>query len=145
MIYNVKREKIEEVLNNMEKVLSYMESVLKAEKTEVLQNPITVLAMERALHIAIESIVDAGNFIIDGFIMRDPGSYSDIVEILEDEKVIPQEDAALLKGFIVFRKNLVHEYFMIQPEQIYQLLLDSHSTLLKFGQHVRKYLEKELG
>lgn len=28
---------------------------------------------------------------IDGFIMRDPGSYEDIIDILVDERVIPKD------------------------------------------------------
>ena len=36
----------------------------------------------------IESIIDVGNTMIDGFIMRDPGGYEDIIDIMEDEKVI---------------------------------------------------------
>ena len=28
---------------------------------------------------------------IDGFIMRDPGGYEDIIDIMEDEKVITKE------------------------------------------------------
>ena len=30
---------------------------------------------------------------IDGFIMRDPGSYEDIIDIMEDERVITTEMA----------------------------------------------------
>ena len=35
-------------------------------------------------------MMDVGNLMIDGFIMRDPGSYEDIIDILIDEKVITQ-------------------------------------------------------
>ena len=31
----------------------------------------------------IESSVDIGNMIIDGFILRDPGNYKDVIDILE--------------------------------------------------------------
>ena len=42
---------------------------------------------------------------IDGFIMRDPGSYDDIIDILEDEKVIQSEQAIPLKAFISLRSD----------------------------------------
>ena len=35
----------------------------------------------------MESMMDVGNLMIDGFIMRDPGSYEDIIDILVDEKL----------------------------------------------------------
>ena len=33
----------------------------------------------------IESSVDIGNMIIDAFILRDPGNYKDVIDILELE------------------------------------------------------------
>lgn len=42
---------------------------------------------------------------IDGFIMRDPGSYDDIMDILVDEKVVTEEEGTHLKQFISYRKN----------------------------------------
>ena len=42
---------------------------------------------------------------IDGFIMRDPGSYDDIIDIMEDEKVISSEMADPLKKVIGITKN----------------------------------------
>lgn len=45
-------------------------------------------ALERIVHLLIENVLDVGNAMIDGFIMRDPGSYDDIIDILVDEKVV---------------------------------------------------------
>lgn len=44
-------------------------------------------------------MLDVGNAVIDGFIMRDPGSYEDIIDILQDEKVISEEKAMQFKRF----------------------------------------------
>ena len=35
---------------------------------------------------------------IDGFIMRDPGSYEDIIDILMDERVISAEEGQAMKS-----------------------------------------------
>ncbi|GAA3319942.1 hypothetical protein GCM10020331_028930 [Ectobacillus funiculus] len=42
--------------------------------------------------------LDVGNAIIDGFIMRDPGSYEDIIDILVDEKGCTAERGRGPKG-----------------------------------------------
>ena len=52
----------------------------------------------------IEAILDVGNSMIDGFIMRDPGSYDDIIDIMEDEKVITEEMSTSIKRIIGFQK-----------------------------------------
>ncbi|MCG6197821.1 DUF86 domain-containing protein, partial [Anoxybacillus sp. LAT_38] len=66
----------------------------------VLADDVAEAAMERALHLSIEAVIDVGNALIDGFIMRDPGSYSDIVEILRDERVISDEQARVLTDVV---------------------------------------------
>lgn len=42
-------------------------------------------AFERVAQMLIESSVDIGNMIIDAFILRDPGNYKDVIDILELE------------------------------------------------------------
>lgn len=143
-MYNVNREKIEDILLNMSDVLNIIKPVISMNQDEFLKDQIIVLATERAMHISIESIVDVGNLIIDGFIMRDPGSYIDIIEILRDEQVLPEVDADTLKEFMAFRKSLVHEYTLVQPEELYNLMVKGFQTVLDFKNHIRVYLTKEL-
>lgn len=81
---------------------------------------------------------------IDGFIMRDPGSYEDIVEILRDEQVIPEELSNPLKDLVNYRRNLITTYTEIKAEDIYNLSKNSLSALKQFPGYVRNYLEKEL-
>src|SRR3954451_19698817 len=71
------------------------------------------IAVMRSLHIGVECIIDIGNTIIDGFIMRDPGGYLDIIDILEDEQVISLDLAIKLKEFVTFREQLVRNYDQI--------------------------------
>ena len=46
-------------------------------------NKRNLYAFERIGQMLIESSVDIGNMIIDGFILRDPGNYKDVIDILE--------------------------------------------------------------
>ena len=54
-------------------------------------NKRNLYAFERIGQMLIESSVDIGNMIIDGFILRDPGNYKDVIDILELENVISKE------------------------------------------------------
>ena len=76
--------------NNITATLTYMNSIVNViEKTSKFPlGEVEELALERIAQNIIESIIDVGNSMIDGFIMRDPGSYDDIIDILLDEKVI---------------------------------------------------------
>ena len=68
--------------------------------------PFRKKALERIVHLLVECILDTGNDMIDGFIMRDPGSYDDIMDILVDEKVVPTEEGTHLKNWSRVVKHL---------------------------------------
>jgi uncharacterized protein YutE (UPF0331/DUF86 family) len=138
-MYFVDRDKIEERLVYMNDQLSVFNAGSEWEST------IEKLALERIGHTLIESVLDVGNSMIDGFIMRDPGSYEDIIDILLDEKVIDGGMSKDLKRLIEQRKTLVQEYTKVDCEELGGILTEVKPTLEQFPVHIRRYLENELG
>lgn len=138
-MYFVDREKIVKTLDYINKTL------LLFQQTQNWSKPIEKLALERLAQNVIEAVIDVGNQMIDGFIMRDPGGYEDIVDILVDERVVSKEDEAGLKQVVQLRKTLVHDYVDIDHERIEQVLNQNKAKLSAFPQQVTEYLEKELG
>ncbi|MBE4907409.1 DUF86 domain-containing protein [Bacillus luteolus] len=138
-MYFVDREKIEQTLLCLESHLD-----LYHQQPEWVSS-IERKALERITHIVIEAILDVGNSMIDGFIMRDPGSYEDIIDILEDEKVVNTTHASQLKQVIKMRKNIVQEYLEIDHSEVSQIIKDNESALSSFSANIRSYLENELG
>ena len=137
-MYFVDRSKIEQTLIYMEQVLDELK---KASHSSFADR----LALERMVHIAIESILDVGNMMIDGFIMRDPGSYEDIIDILVDEKVLMQEEEDAYKSFIGLRKMLVNEYASVDHASLSVTLEKSIRSIKKFEERILQYLDNELG
>ena len=138
-MYFVDRQRIEDIL-------SYLTEQYQLVNTkEAWNSPLEKLALERILHVVIEGVLDVGNQVIDGFIMRDPGSYEDIVDILVDEKVIPESDQEAYKVLVQERKSLVQEYDHMDHEHIMGLLKTYLNTWGKFPGYVRDFLHRELG
>jgi uncharacterized protein YutE (UPF0331/DUF86 family) len=138
-LYFVDRELIEERLLFLEKQIELFEG--KNEWTSSLEQA----ALERLTQMMIESILDVGNAMIDGFIMRDPGSYEDIIDILEDEKVISNEMAQDLKVMVQYRKTLVQDYTRIDHEDVKNTFSKILPSIKLVGGSVRQYLSNELG
>src|SRR5699024_5817780 len=136
-MYFVDRSKIEETLK-------YIDTLQKTFHQNEFKNTIENLGLERLIHVMIESIIDVGNMMIDGFIMRDPGSYEDIIDILIDEKVIPEADETAYKEVIKLRTDLVRDYASIDHNMLYKTILTHEKKLAHFSQHITKYLENEL-
>lgn len=137
-MYFVDRSKIEHILK-------HIDVLQQTFKNNRFTNSVEQLGLERLTHILIESIIDVGNMMIDGFIMRDPGGYEDIIDILVDEKVLPNQDEAVYKALINLRTNLVRDYTAIDHKVLVETLSTYQATLNQFTTHVTKYLDHELG
>ncbi|MGI8384705.1 type VII toxin-antitoxin system HepT family RNase toxin [Robertmurraya sp. P23] len=138
-MYFVDRELIEERLIYLEKQIQQFEG--KNEWSTALEHA----ALERLTQMMIESILDVGNAMIDGFIMRDPGSYEDIIDILEDEKVISTNMSQDLKVMVQYRKTLVQDYTRIDHEDVKNTFSQILPSVKLVSDSVRQYLTNELG
>lgn len=143
-MYDVNTGRIEDRLSYLDQMIVLLRDLIIQDDDEIISNMRDIAAMERALHLSIEAIVDVGNALIDGFIMRDPGSYTDIVEILRDEQVIDDSLAQKLNHVVEFRKQLVNEYTQVPAAEMIQHVRLSIDDLPQFAPAVRAYITKEL-
>lgn len=139
-MYFVDRNKITDTLNHLDELISIFEG-----NDSWLTDDLSTLALQRIGHNAIEAMMDVGNLIIDGFIMRDPGSYDDIIDILIDEKVITKEMEAPLKNVVALRKMIVREFIAVNNDQLLETLQANVAAVKQFSPCVTSYLENELG
>lgn len=139
-MYFVDRKKIGTTLSYMKKTVQLLE-----ETPGITSNSIGEMALERIAHNIVESVIDVGNAMIDGFIMRDPGSYDDIIDILSDEKVIDHDMAEPLKEVISLRKTLVRDFMSVNHKEIAETVNRNIHTLKQFPDKVEHYLIHELG
>jgi uncharacterized protein YutE (UPF0331/DUF86 family) len=138
-MYFINRQSIIDRIEVMNAMLNYYDSNSKP------SNQTEVLAFERMSQLFIDSILDIGNAMIDGFIMRDPGSYDDIIDILMDEKVITKELGEAIKKLIPIRKHLLQDYTTSITETIMSTFAENISAYKEFPIAVHTYLNKELG
>jgi uncharacterized protein YutE (UPF0331/DUF86 family) len=147
-MYYVKQTEIEQRLQFILVIIEAMENIQQVTENSEERSGLsltTMLAQERALHLAIETVTDIGSMIIDGFLMRDAGSYEDMVEILRQEEVFPQSLAPTLLQLISLRKPLVQEYWLFDREKLHPLIFELPQVLQEYVQSVRSYLSRELG
>lgn len=139
-MYFVNRSEIERILDYYNEVLEVLDK-----HPQFSNKLIDRLALERSIHVLIEVILDVGNKMIDGFIMRDPGSYYDIIDILIDEQVIPETEESSYKLLIDARKMLVQHYYDIDDAFLENIVNEHFDILKQFSVHIRSYLDNELG
>ncbi|MDU0383916.1 DUF86 domain-containing protein [Staphylococcus pseudintermedius] len=100
-------------------------------------------AFERVAQMLIESSVDIGNMIIDAFILRDPGNYKDVIDILELEGAISKETQHALHETIDVRRQFVHYYDTLDIAQLIPLFDQTVPFYERFIEEVLQFLENE--
>lgn len=137
-MYFVNRSEIEATIKHIQHILDQVKK-LKTANTILEQ-----FALERMTHVIIESILDVGNMMIDGFIMRDPGSYHDIIDILIDERVISASEEDAYKQLIDLRRDLVQSYQTINHKKMLDVLQRHMDIYDTFEAKINHYLASEL-
>lgn len=102
------------------------------------------LALERVVHLALETVTDIGSLMIDAFIMRDAASYEDIIAILHDEKVVGDDLVEGLTRLVRLRKPLVQQYYDLDRQELQMVAGMLPGLLDRFAEAVRAYLAREL-
>ena len=139
-MYFVDRTKITKNLAHLDSLLEIFE-----QEQNWIEDDVKKLALQRIGHNVMESMMDVGNVMIDGFIMRDPGSYDDIIDILVDEKVITPDMDLPLKAVVGLRKMIVRDFLEVDDAEIVRVLKENMAALKQFSSKVEAYLVNELG
>ncbi|WP_163536562.1 DUF86 domain-containing protein [Gracilibacillus sp. YIM 98692] len=132
-------------INKLNEKLNYLDQNFPLYESQAFDSVMEHLALERLVHVMIETILDVGNMLIDGFVMRDPGSYADIIDILVDEKVIPEQEQKAYQDLIALRKMIVNQYDQVDHNRIKNSLDKNKDIYLTFSQNVKSFLENETG
>ncbi len=131
----------------IERRLAYIDTIVQtADQAQagLPQELVAVFAAERAIHLAAECITDVGNYLIDGFVMRDASSYEDIVDILHGESVFEEELYPFLMSIVRMRKPLVQDYDRVDHAEVQRLTDLLPQGMARFKEAIRAYLKQEL-
>lgn len=132
MMYFVNKEKLNTKLNYLQQLI-----------TDYPQSKDNHYAFERIAQMFIESAVDIGNMVIDGFILRDPGNYKDVIDILELEKVISKDTQVHINKTVDVRKQFVHYYDELDTASLIPLFDETVTYYQQFIEEVIRFLKSE--
>ncbi|UQZ36038.1 DUF86 domain-containing protein [Paenibacillus sp. PK3_47] len=141
-MYYVNRKQIEDILAQ----IPFITEGLRSSAANWDGSTLTGFIQERSLHLAIEVVTDVGSCLIDGFIMRDAGSYEDIISIIHEEQVFGASGIyGVLTELVALRKPLVQDYYVWDRSVLHPLTPVLPEVLERFASEVRRYLDQELG
>lgn len=136
------REIVHRHLSDMEEALAYLKSRSALTEKELLANYEQRLAVERALHLAIQNAMDIGNHILASLGINDIETYADIPARLFEAGVIPERLSKDMAGMAKLRNLLVHEYARIESKKLLSLLRNNLGDFESFSRSVVRYLKR---
>ncbi len=90
------------------------------------------------LQVSIECCLDMANHIIASERLRSPKDYADSFRVLHEKAVVPHDLINNLIEMAKFRNRLVHIYWEINDELIYEIIKEHLDDFNRFIQSVLK-------
>ncbi|MBI5789218.1 MAG: DUF86 domain-containing protein [Candidatus Schekmanbacteria bacterium] len=114
---------------------------LQAESEESLRKDlIKWYAVLHAFLIAIECTLDIGSHILSSVFNERFEEYREIIPLLGQHEVMPQELVKKLEGMAEFRNKLVHEYPEITLSKVYRYLQQHPKSFEEYARQIEKFL-----
>lgn len=131
------------IVNRLERLKGYVKllrTIQKNGKKKICKNPVSYAAMERFLQLSVECVLDVGNHVIAGLNLRKPSTYSQILQILAEEKIITKKLLTTAKPLASVRNLLVHDYSELNRETIFDTAREVTPTFEELARAYRKFL-----
>jgi uncharacterized protein YutE (UPF0331/DUF86 family)/predicted nucleotidyltransferase len=139
----IDRDRVIEFLRLISADVQDLREKAQTSKEEYLQSRDVQAIVERRLQTAIESCLNIGNHLIARLGLRPPQDYGDVFRILRDADILPSECAEAMVDMARFRNLLVHLYWQLDYEHIYDSLQGRFACLEAFASHIGQWLRDQ--
>lgn len=141
----VDKDKVTEFLRLMSNDLQDLREQAQVSKEVYLADRNRQAVVERRLQTAIESAINIGNHLIARLGLRAPQDYADVFRILGEAGILPQDLTEPMQDMARFRNLLVHLYWTIDHERVFNSLPHRISVLERFVQILASWLSQQKG
>jgi uncharacterized protein YutE (UPF0331/DUF86 family) len=137
----IDKDRIVSLIGEIEKSLTILNEYSSIQKKELVTDLKALGSIKYYLIVAIEACIDIANHIIAKERYGVPKTYSDCFSILRERKIISKQLTNKLTNMAKFRNLLVHLYWNVNDERIYEIL---QTELEDFEEFIRQISAKIL-
>lgn len=127
-------------LRRLDEYLATLRHLARLSREELTQDPVLLGSTERYLQVAIEACLDIANHIIAAERLRAPRDYADAFSVLAEADLIPVEFLPVVQRMARFRNRLVHLYWNVDAETIYEILQTRLDDFDRFKGYVLTFM-----
>lgn len=142
----VDKEKLRSHLAFVRGTVRRLEQVRAERREAFLEDDVLQAASTRWLQTAVEALIDTANHVIarEGFGL--PRAYSETIEILVREGILPPEHRAAFLAMVRFRNRVVHLYDEVGADEIWRILENDLNDFSVFiGAILGRYFADQVG
>mgnify|MGYP000890494338 FL=1 len=134
---------IKEINFKLEQLGEYVSTLREYQQydiEEIRSNRTLRGAIERYMEISLACMIDICEMIISTEKLRRPETYREVILVLGQYNILPEEFAKKLAPAAGFRNILVHMYADIDLGKLYSFLQNDIGDLELFAEYIAKYL-----
>ncbi len=131
-------EKITKLSSELFNALRRLKELADLPKDEFLSNPHFIASAKYFLIVAIEAAIDMCNHVISRNRLRVPEDYADTFRVMGEVGFFDEEFVDRLVQMARFRNRLVHLYWNVDDEIVYEILQKDIQDLEEF---VKRFME----
>jgi uncharacterized protein YutE (UPF0331/DUF86 family) len=126
----------------MDESLRKLKSLSKLSEDEFLGHYEKIDTAKYNFIVAIEAIIDICNRIIAKEKLGLPQDYSDVIKLMTQKELLEADLVVRLIEMVKFRNMLVHLYWKIEYERLYNYLRENLGDFESFKGTIRQYLKR---
>lgn len=138
----IDKDVINSRISKLREYLKILAKLKKEKKKDFIKDYKIYGLAERYLQLSIECILDIGNHLISRLNLEKPETYQEILEILGNNEILPEEFAHKIAKMAGFRNILIHNYLDIDRTIVYDHLQENLTDFKDFNKYIITYIKK---
>jgi uncharacterized protein YutE (UPF0331/DUF86 family) len=139
----VDKPKLDQMLGNLKKYHAELQELADETQESFLADKHRIASAKYSFIIAIECCIDVANHIIASENYRFPKDNADSFMVLIEEAILPKEMANAYRAMAQFRNRLVHLYWDVDNELVYEYLANSLTDLQTFASRIADFVSSQ--
>ena len=134
-------DKINSLISELQRTIERLGNISTISKESFLNDPDKIDSAKYNFIVGIESAIDICNHIISQNGFRAPKDYGDTFQVLFEHNIFDKEFLENLKDMAKFRNRLVHIYWNVDDDHVYEFLQDDVKDFRLFLNQIAKFLK----
>ena len=140
---NMNKQDVQINFDTIDDNLEKLNTLSSLSRDEFMANFVYLDATVRRLQTSVEALVDISRYVIRSLGLPSADSYRQVPVVLTDAGYLDQTSLAIYDKMVRFRNLVVHHYYRVNPEDIYNILTENLSDLQNWRTTLLEIIEVE--